>query len=773
MKTTKHLLTIGALFLLSSPLALCFKDKKPAQAQALDTRIFDVVFNANQTLDEGEIFTQNLYGSIGHFMANFYFTYEESRVDIFNVNPIGVYLNDHPDAILDSESNPIDITEGIIINGKTLKFWSEYDKYNLNNTAYPDSTGVQPFPMNEDLGGSYHFACSAVAALVKPGESEFKLNLDLFSMDEIEITFKKDKFYSYYEDHIYKLAEDVTYYSALNSEAPANARPAQKITFVRKANEVLAKFTITNQSITSKTNGHGYGLKIYQLFTNIPRDEERFNSVYPADSDRYLYGNILLNGKPLTYYNSKARANCWDFTNLAGSVQNPKYDTGHPTGAVNTVHDLAARIDLALDEKYIIAVYIPDQLFVDFEIDNPVISLREGSSWFTKDGEGNPVVARNIPSAFDDKIANAILELDSYVDLSLYSATEANAITQIIYAAQTDVNNASFYTDIDVIVAKAKENIDKHSTIEEEHVTHFVELLNAIPTSLDDEEAYVNATVAAKDAYAYLTESEKDKVSTIDVFRLSVASAALDVIYLNDYKDFVKKQIVNVIDINQYRNTEKSAIQNLINEANDEISKATTKDEVIAAYEKLLPLIAPYKTAATLAKEELDAIDLSVYRTAQKKEVELIIAEGKVVIEGCHNASEVNEALERILNLISTVKTSAQMDADEELKPVKDAAKNELTNYANDKGKDNYDATNWALILNYVDLGHLAIDAAMDEDEIAQAVESAKIDIDSVETKSAEGGKKCGGSVVATSVLLSVISLTGAGLLIVRKRKQK
>ena len=514
MKIKNHLLVIGAAALLAAPFALALKPAQPLKTHAATVRNFDIVYDASKTTKD------DIYNYIGSMSFGFTFQYQGERAYMFpTVGGDGQYINDHPNIITDSSSNPIPVCDGIILNGKTLSYWINYDLSNEKETAFPGSSGTHQFPLDVSSGG-YKF--SSVAVLLKQYRIEVRVNLALFQMDDIRITFDKDYFWGYNDGYDYKLAQDVTYYSSINPDCPADDKPNNKITFVQQKDEVIAKFKIDKINDSGeKINDSGYPYHYYQLYTNILKDSSRFNCPVPTDHDRYMYGSILLNGKPLTYYNAYARAHSWDFLDLANSIQNPKYETKHATGSVNTRYDLACRIDLALDKDiYLIAVWISDQCLSDFGIAQPEFALRDGSSWFSLNEQGNSVIARHSPSAFNGYIVDAVESLENYVDLTLYSEQDIAAISDIIYEATANIANARTFEEIDALVAAAKAEIDQFSP-ESEYVEEAKAFVGGFKTAMATACSSANKQSAVESAWSaqaviYVSLSEGAK-NVIDV----------------------------------------------------------------------------------------------------------------------------------------------------------------------------------------------------------------------------------------------------------------
>ena len=125
------------------------------------------------------------------------------------------------------------------------------------------------------------------------------------------------------------------------------------------------------------------------MWTNIPFDPDHITQACPADNYRYMYDNLLMNGKPITYYNAWVRGNSKDFTDLSDTTtQATDYELSHPTGNPNTVYDLGIRIEVVIDQPvYAFQFSVPNQLVTDLSLGTLTFSLRDGSDWFSKRGD--------------------------------------------------------------------------------------------------------------------------------------------------------------------------------------------------------------------------------------------------------------------------------------------------------------------------------------------------------------------------------------------------
>ena len=306
------------------------------------------------------------YSNIG----DYFFTINLSE-QIFSTTG---YLNDHLSSYKDYNNQVINLGDGIVINGHTFNYWRDFTDEEL---VYTSSTGVHSFPLS--AGGQF----APIAIQAETTSLAFKVNADFIPLDSIVVTFKAGLFAGYNSSthNTYKLSEDVTYYSTLeDSNSTAINDPSISIKFVRALNdrvETTYQFTdVANNGV--QTNSGGYSYYKYTLWTNIPRNTN-FNQTWTQDHYRYLYNNILLNGKPLSNHNSWARANALDST--------AEYETKHATGSANANYDLAIQLKLANDQSnYVFWIYFPYQLMTDRGLGTPSITLRQGAAWLTPTG---------------------------------------------------------------------------------------------------------------------------------------------------------------------------------------------------------------------------------------------------------------------------------------------------------------------------------------------------------------------------------------------------
>ena len=634
-----------------SPMALVLGQKKDVK-----------VTKADGTKDLAEIMSTPTCSFSYTSIDNFFFNVPLSEQIFTNTG----YFNDHltDGTYKNAQGQNINIGEGIEINGHTLQYWIDFNPATL---SFPRNDGVCVFPL---YAGKVF---NPVAIEVKANSMNFKVNLEYIPMDSIVLTFKAGVFEGYYNGVTFVLNEDLTFYSSA-----ATSGGPHRVAFAKQDNTTRIKAGSTHiDDKGERTAPNGGKYHRWLMWTNIPFDSDHITQACPADNYRYMYDNLLMNGKPITYYNAWVRGNSKDFTNLSDtSTQNPDYELSHPTGSANTVYDLGIRIEVVTDQPvYVFQFSVPNQLVTDLSLGTLTFGLRDGSSWLSKDEKGNLIVGRLDKTYFENKIIAAYEELENYVVLSDYDPEQQAEIAEIITNAQAEMENIVTEAGLNEVVANAKALIDNvknaEEMIEQQHIDRVVELINAIPAEIAYTQECSDAINAAMEAYATLTASEIAKFPSESLDKLFNAYVALKALDLANYKTLSKAEINAMVDPNDYRDLEKDTVTTLVNNALAAIDDATTKEEVQQIVNELRALLSAVPTDAELtalelkvakanAKAELDAIDLSVYRETERAYVEELINNGKIAIDQCLTIEEV----EILLNKIKTVIAGVQTDSD-------------------------------------------------------------------------------------------------------------
>ena len=648
MKLSKVLIVCSLLAGGMAPLAIAVSSKKEAN-----------VVQAEASKDLSTIISPGNVSFTTSYIDNFFFDFSLSE-QIFSRTG---YMNDHIDEFLDENNQPINLGEGIVINGQTLSYWINFEP---SPVSYPRNDKVVAFPL---YAGKVF---NPVAIEVQANKIAFKVNLEYFPMDSIEVTFKAGVFKGYNAGTVYSLASDLTFRSTLVDNFTGDI---SRVAFVQERQETIINGKVASFSDWGEyTNSQGGTYHRYAIYTNIPRDMSQITDTFPATHWRNVYDAYLLNGVTLTKYNAWARGNSKDFTNLSDATSiTREYETGKPGGAISVNECLALYIENPRDQNnYVALINVPDQLLVDFSLESVNFSLREGSAWYTVDENGNKIKGRINQAAFNDLVYAASQTLENYVDLSEYSPEDQLAISEIISSAQSEMWNALTQAGLDNIVADAEALIDEIVSSEQKHIDAVVALIDAIPDVITYTEECGAAINAAMEAFATLTASEINKFPADKLEKLYNAYAEFAALDLDNFKVLSKAEIRAKVDLSDYRPLQQSAITDLISNTDVLIEEATSKEEVREAVDAFVLALANIPTSAQVAAQELeeakqeaiatlDAIDLDQYRPEERAQVEELIRNGKVAIRQCKTIEEVDELLNKIMTVINSFKTDAEL----------------------------------------------------------------------------------------------------------------
>ena len=336
------------------------------------------------------------------YIDNFFFTFNLTEKIYTNKG----YFNDHlSDGTYQNRlGSNINIGDGIIINGQTFNYWRSYTPA---NASYPRNDGVMAFPLN--AGGVFN----PVAIEVHTQSIEFKVNLEEIPMDGIVVTFKAGLFEGFYNGVTYKLENDLTFYSTISTSGGPHRVSFSKAQAWETTSLGFRGLNDNGEHTASKGGKYHRWL----MWTNIPFDPDHITQACPADNYRYMYDNLLMNGKPITYYNAWVRGNSKDFTDLSDTTtQATDYELSHPTGNPNTVYDLGIRIEVVIDQPvYAFQFSVPNQLVTDLSLGTLTFSLRDGSDWFSKRGDETVILRYDAAANAEDQT-----EVQGFIDTNMH-----------------------------------------------------------------------------------------------------------------------------------------------------------------------------------------------------------------------------------------------------------------------------------------------------------------------------------------------------------------
>ena len=161
-----------------------------------------------------------------------------------------------------------------------------------------------------------------------------------------------------------------------------------------------------------------------------------------------------------------------------------------------------------------------------------------------------------------------------------------------------------------------RSNLSKETDEEltsEETIGDVTQLIDAIPDEITYTEECFNLIKAALEAYISLTPEQQSQLSNELVNKMYAAYTQYQALDLANYKSVTKATLNALVNLDIYFQEEKEAVTNLKNNAENAINTANSREEVDEAYDAFVNALALVKDAKTLAIEELDAIDLSLY----------------------------------------------------------------------------------------------------------------------------------------------------------------
>ena len=246
--------------------------------------------------------------------------------------------------------------------------------------------------------------------------------------------------------------------------------------------------------------------------------------------------------------------------------------------------------------------------------------------------------------------------------------------------------------------------------------------------------------------------------------------------YLNSY-----------VSLDNYSPANQGVIQAIFDEYIERINNATSVDEVefllntaIGEIDGVPTLLDEYKS---LAKEELTAYKSpSIYRDAEKAELNSILASAYSRIDACTDRDAIDYIVVSVKQEIDALKTAAEYDA-EELASAKRLAKTEIETYIGLVELDRYTDENAAKIQQLAMQARSDVDNAASIEEVRNIVSTFKEAIKNVSTKDgsvfdgekyiepSQKKKGCGGEIISAAIIVPVLSLVVLVLLVCFRKK--
>lgn len=356
--------------------------------------------------------------------------------------------------------------------------------------------------------------------------------------------------------------------------------------------------------------------------------------------------------------------------------------------------------------------------------------------------------------------AAAKTKLDSYLSEDDYLPADWDRVEEIIVNGKDSIDVSETFAEVDTQVEGFKHILDEVETKTERAQAAAAEvdaLIDAIPDlrrTNYDEDAHL--VPEARAAYNALSEDAKGYVSNLNLLqgaesRLAELDAAIA----------VDQQIVNIGTVTL--------------EKEQQIINARTAYNALSANENRWVLY-----LSTLEAAEARLAELKTQKQHVEEVEALIDAIGNVDstkatkdrIDAAYNAYQALTHEEKAMVSNKATLDSALANFDNAVGISRQNALDDVEEYYYGINMKKYSQENQDRINQlYADVQE-TIQAQEYSDNLAQIVNEFKTAVEAIPQKKAPAKKGCGGSIVATSVVLSALALAGLGLLSIKKRKE-
>ena len=374
----------------------------------------------------------------------------------------------------------------------------------------------------------------------------------------------------------------------------------------------------------------------------------------------------------------------------------------------------------------------------------------QGTFYYAKDYEtinpGPIVLAEEYAEVVEvENLINAIGEV-TYPD-SKTKIDEADAAYQALEAAQKSlVRNVETLEAAKASYKNAENSYKVNDTISK---------IDAIGEVTLDSDSAINA---ARTAYDALGEELKEQITNYNV--LVAAEASL--------KDLQDRDAASKVD----------ALIDAIGTVDSSDSCARRIAEARAAYENLTSTQASYVTKLSVLEAAEAQIEVEINKASAQHAIDAINEIGTVdgsqaSLQRINNALNIYNSIGREAQAYVTnyeTLTAAQNQFNTALNNAKADAISQIDEYVNKLNMNNYTEENQKVINDLVSECKSTINGQTYTDNLQQIVDSYIEQISAVKVKPAPSG--CGGSIAATSIILSTLALAGIGLLSIKKRKE-
>lgn len=246
---------------------------------------------------------------------------------------------------------------------------------------------------------------------------------------------------------------------------------------------------------------------------------------------------------------------------------------------------------------------------------------------------------------------------------------------------------------------------------------------------------------------------------------------------LEEIKEDAKKKLANYLDLSKYDEDEVDVIEGIINTANSDIDNATTAESVNTILNQAKSDLDAVKTTLDKYKDSSIALvnsykndELDNYRAEEKTDIANFKRAAVEEINAATSEEEIDLIVVTLKSNIDDLKTDEEYKA-EELEDAKKAATSKIRNHYASLDLSKYSQEEKQALDSDTQKALADIKTATSIDQINQIVDNY-INGHQQKNPASRGARKCGGNIVITSTLLSMISLAGIILVLANKKKK-
>ncbi|MCR4911105.1 MAG: hypothetical protein K5925_01075, partial [Bacilli bacterium] len=384
-----------------------------------------------------------------------------------------------------------------------------------------------------------------------------------------------------------------------------------------------------------------------------------------------------------------------------------------------------------------------------------------------------------------------------------YSETYWLLLQSYVTHGKENIDEADDIDTVNTILANMKDNIDSVPTKAQEAEQALNAAKLAAKNTMDAEVAKLNEADYSQTNWESIQTVLSGAKQTVDActntsdidtvvnsFKTTIAGVKTKAQELDEAKSNAKAEIDAYIANKEadYSEANWTTITGLATSKKNAIDEATTVEAVNTLVSEFKSGVDAIKTKAQEAADalaqakEAARTELNNYATAKGQsnyseakwtELQGYLAQGLESLDS--DRCDSTEKIDRIVSAAKSLMDSVKTKPVEELDNAKSTALDALSNYYNDKDGSKYTQENIDKMVAAYDAGRNAIEAATSVEAVNTALTNAKAAIDAIpQNQPSSGGsaKSCGGSIAATSILLSTLALAGVGLLVFKKRKE-